>query len=104
MYAIIKTNGKQYKVEAELKFQMERVAGEEGSEVTFDQVLMVAEEGKVSVGDPLVKGAVVTARILKQYRGPKVIVFKMKRRKRSRVKQGHRQDMTSLQITGITLA
>ena len=101
MYAVIKTGGKQYRVAAEDKIQIEKLAGEAGDIVEFTDVLMVANDGSVDVGAPFVAGATVAAEILGQVRGPKVIIFKKHRRKHFRRKNGHRQDLTSVKITEI---
>jgi large subunit ribosomal protein L21 len=101
MYAVIKTGGKQYRVAAEDKIQIEKLAGEAGDIVEFTDVLMVANDGSVDVGAPFVAGATVAAEILGQVRGPKVIIFKKHRRKHFRRKNGHRQDLTSVRITEI---
>jgi large subunit ribosomal protein L21 len=101
MYAVIKTGGKQYRVAAEDKIQIEKLAGEAGDIVEFTNVLMVANDGSIDVGAPFVSGATVAAEILGQVRGPKVIIFKKHRRKHFRRKNGHRQDLTSVRITEI---
>ncbi len=100
MYAVIKTGGKQYRVTEGDRIRVEKLAGEVGSELTFDQVLMIGGD-KVAVGSPLVDGASVQAKIVAQDRAKKVIVFKYKRRKGYRKKYGHRQPYTELQITGV---
>ena len=101
MYAVIRSGGRQYKVaEGDVIF-VDRLPVEAGQDVVLDQVLMVGEEGGGSIGVPLVAGAAVTAKVLEQARGPKIIVFKKKRRKNYRRKRGHRQDLTVLRITGI---
>jgi len=101
MYAVIKTGGKQYRVAAEDKIQIEKLPGEAGDIVEFTDVLMVASDGNVDVGAPFVAGATVAAEIIGQVRGPKVIIFKKHRRKHFRRKNGHRQDLTSVKITEI---
>lgn len=101
MYAVIKTGGKQYRVAADDKLQIEKLPGEAGDIVEFTDVLMVAADGNVDVGAPFVSGATVAAEILGQVRGPKVIIFKKHRRKHFRRKNGHRQDLTSVKITEI---
>ena len=101
MYAIIDTGGKQYKVtEGDVIF-VEKLDVEEGSEVTFDKVLMAGEGDAVKVGTPVVEGATVTAKALKNGKGKKVIVFKMKRKKNERKKKGHRQPYTKVEITAV---
>lgn len=101
MYAVIKTGGKQYKVAPNDILTVEKLIAEAGTVVQFDQVLMVGGDGKSTVGAPLVAGAVVTATVLDQTRGDKIIVFKKKRRKNYRRKKGHRQFETVLRIAGI---
>ena len=100
MYAVIKTGGKQYKVEAGDKLRVEKLAGSVGDAVTFDQVLMVAGDA-LKLGKPLVGGAKVEAKIVGQGLGKKLIVFKFRRRKNYRRKNGHRQPFTALEITNI---
>jgi large subunit ribosomal protein L21 len=97
MFAIIETGGKQYKVSANDVIRVEKLAGAAGDTVTFDKVLMV--DGKV--GAPLIAGASVTATVVEQTRADKIIVFKKRRRQNSRRKNGHRQHLTVLRITGI---
>lgn len=101
MYAVVKTGGKQYRVSAGTKIKVEQLAADVGSEVTLDQVLMIAVEGDVKLGSPLLAGAAVKAKVLAQGRGDKVIIYKMRRRKHYRKTQGHRQNFTELEITGI---
>ena len=102
MYAIIKTSGKQYKVEVGTIFDVDRVDAEVGSSIVLDKnVLMIGDGDKVSIGKPLVEGAAVTVEVKEHLRGPKLIVFKMKRRKRYRVKKGHRQELTKLEVKEI---
>lgn len=101
MYAVIKTGGKQYRVATNDVIEVERLAVEPGAGVTFDQVLMVGGEEGVRVGAPVLDGASVSAEVVEQTRGPKIIVFKKRRRKNSRRKNGHRQDLTVLRITAI---
>ncbi|MBR9971975.1 50S ribosomal protein L21 [Magnetospirillum sulfuroxidans] len=98
MFAVIQTGGKQYKVANGDVIRVEKLAGEAGGSVVLDQVLMVGEK----IGAPLVAGATVTAEVVAQARGPKLIVFKKRRRQSSRRKNGHRQDITILRITDIT--
>lgn len=101
MYAIIETGGKQYKVsEGDVVF-IEKLEVEEGAEVTFDKVLMVGEGDAAKVGTPVVEGATVTAKAIKNGKAKKVIVFKMKRKKNERKKKGHRQPYTKVEITAI---
>ncbi|MEY4599592.1 MAG: ribosomal protein [Pseudomonadota bacterium] len=101
MYAVVKTGGKQYRVSAGTKIKVEQLTADVGSEVTLDQVLMIAEDGNVKLGAPLVAGAAVKAKVLSQGRGDKVRIYKMRRRKHYRKSQGHRQNFTELEITGI---
>jgi large subunit ribosomal protein L21 len=100
MYAVIKTGGKQYRVTEGQKLRVERLPGNPGDALNFDQVLMVGGDA-MTIGQPLVGGASVSAEIVGQDRGKKIIVFKLKRRKNYRRKQGHRQPYTELKITGI---
>ena len=101
MYAVIRTGGKQYKVAANDVISVEKLPGEAGETIGFDDVLMVGEGAEATIGTPLVDGARVEATILEQGRGPKIIVFKKQRRKGHRRKKGHRQDLTVLRITDI---
>ena len=103
MYAVIKTGGKQYKVAAEDKITVMTLAGEAGDAVTFNEVLMLVDGETMKVGAPTVAGVTVSGEIVKQDRGPKVIAFKKRRRKNSKRKRGHRQDLTIVRITGIAL-
>lgn len=103
MFAIVKTGGKQYKVAKNSIIKVEKIEGAEGSKVNLDQVLMLGEFDKASfIGTPIVKGAMVTAEIMGQFRDDKVIVFKKKRRQHYRRKNGHRQNLTELKILDIT--
>ena len=102
MYAVIRSGGKQYRVSQGGSVRVEKLAGDVGSSVTLDDVLMVGEEGNVKIGAPLVDGARVEGTILAQGRGPKVTVFKMKRRKGYRRKHGHRQDYTEIRVDTIS--
>ncbi len=104
MFAVIKTGGKQYKVQKDDKLLVEKLEGEEGAKVTLDEVLMVVDGKTSKVGEPLVKGAKVEASIVSQTRGPKITVFKKKRRQNYRRKKGHRQDLTMIQIKDIKAA
>jgi len=97
MFAVIQTGGKQYKVAKDDVIRVEKLAGEAGSEIVLDQVLMVGDQ----IGAPIVAGATVTATVVAQARGPKIIIFKKRRRQNSRRKNGHRQDLTILRITDI---
>ncbi|NBQ69506.1 MAG: 50S ribosomal protein L21 [Nitrosomonadaceae bacterium] len=102
MYAVIKTGGKQYRIQVGEKLKVEQLQVENGSELVIDQVLMVADGDKVSVGTPLVSGAKVSATVLGQGRHDKIRIFKMRRRKHYQKHQGHRQNYTEIQITGIS--
>jgi large subunit ribosomal protein L21 len=102
MYAVIKTGGKQYRIQVGEKLKVEQLQAENGSELVIDQVLMVADGDKVSVGTPLVSGAKVSATVLGQGRHDKIRIFKMRRRKHYQKHQGHRQNYTEIQITGIS--
>jgi large subunit ribosomal protein L21 len=101
MYAIVEIAGQQFKVEKERKVYVHRLPQDEGADVTFEKVLLVDNEGVISVGTPVVEGASVTAKVLKHLKGDKVIVFKKKRRKGYRKKNGHRQYLTQIQITEV---
>ncbi len=104
MYAIIESCGKQYKVaEGDVVF-FEKLDAEEGKKVTFDNVILVSEEGKVQVGNPYVKGVKVEGKVVSHGKGKKIIVFKMKPKKNYRRKQGHRQPYTKVEITSIKTA
>ena len=101
MYAVVETGGKQYKVtEGDVIF-VEKLDVEEGAEVTLDKVLMAGEGDAVKVGTPVVEGATVTAKVVKNGKSKKVVVFKMKRKKNYRRKKGHRQPFTKIEITKI---
>ena len=102
MYAVIKTGGKQYRVAEGDVLQVEKLAGDAGDEINFEEVLLVGGGDATKVGKPLVKGATVKAKILCQGRDKKIIVFKMRRRKKYRRKAGHRQPHTQVKITGIS--
>ena len=102
MYAVIRTGGKQYRVESGEKIRIEQILAEIGSELVIDQVLMVADGDNISMGKPLVDGATVKATVLEQGRHDKVRIFKMRRRKHYQKHQGHRQNYTEIQITGIS--
>lgn len=101
MYAVIETGGKQYKVAVGDVISVEKLDVEEGAEVTFDKVLMTGEGSDVKVGAPAIEGATVTAKVLKNGKAKKVVVFKMKRKKNYRRKKGHRQPFTKVEITAV---
>ncbi len=100
MFAVIKTGGKQYRVVPGDVIKVEKLEGEAGATIALDQVLMVGD----TIGTPLVAGASVAAEVIAQDRGPKLIIFKKKRRQNYRRKNGHRQDLTVLRITEISAA
>ena len=101
MYAIVEIAGQKFKVEKDQKVYVHRLQAEEGKKVSFDNVLLLADGDKVTVGAPAIDGAQVGAKVLKHLKGDKVIVFKKKRRKGYRVKNGHRQALTEIQIDNI---
>ena len=101
MFAVIKTGGKQYKVAANDLVRVEKLAGDSGDAVTFENVLMVGAGADVTLGTPLVEGALVAGEVVEQFRDKKVIVFKKKRRQGYRRKNGHRQELTLVRITEI---
>lgn len=101
MYAIVEIGGQQFKAEKGRKLYVNLMKAEEGSSVEFDNVLLVDNDGEVKVGEPAVKGAKVTAKVLGDVKGDKVIVFKKKRRKGYVVKNGHRQNYTQIEIEEI---
>lgn len=101
MFAVIETGGKQYKVAENDIIKVEKLPGKAGDTVKLESVLMMGDEKQVKVGTPRLAGTSVTAKILEQSRGDKIIVFKKKRRKKYRRTQGHKQDLTVLQITSI---
>ena len=101
MLAVIKTGGKQYLVFPNKKIKIEKIAGKEGDNVEFEEVLLVEKDGNVEIGKPLIKNAKVIGKILKQGRGKKVIIFKYKPKKRYSKKAGHRQHYTEIEIKEI---
>jgi large subunit ribosomal protein L21 len=101
MYAVIQTGGKQYRVAAGETLRVEKLAANAGDKIAFDSLLFADDAGKVTVGAPLVKGIKVQAEVLQQGLGQKIILFKYKRRKSYRRKNGHRQPFTALKITSI---
>ncbi len=104
MYAIIESCGKQYKVAQGDVVFFEKLDAEEGKKVTFDNVVLVSDEGKVQIGNPYVKGVKVEGKVISHGKGKKIIVFKMKAKKNYRRKQGHRQPYTKVEITSIKTA
>ena len=101
MYAIVEIAGQQFKVEKDQQIFVHRLDTEEGSKIDFDKVLLLDDAGTVNVGAPVITGAKVTAKVLEHLKGDKVIVFKKKRRKGYKVKNGHRQYLTKLEILSI---
>jgi large subunit ribosomal protein L21 len=102
-HAIFKTGGKQYRVTKGDKIDVEKLDAEVGKDATFDEVLMISDEkAGTKIGDPVIEGAKVTAKVLDQYRDKKVIAFKFKRRKGQHLTKGHRRHLTRLEITGIS--
>jgi len=101
MYAIVEISGKQFKVEKKQKLFVNRIDAEEGKKVSFDNVLMFSDGNKLSIGTPVVSGVKVDAKVLKHLKSDKVIVFKKKRRKGYKVKNGHRQQITQIEINDI---
>ncbi|MEO1719358.1 MAG: 50S ribosomal protein L21 [Pseudomonadota bacterium] len=102
MFAVIKTGGKQYRVTENDVIEVERLQGDAGGSLELTDVLMVGDGDNMTIGTPLVSGAKVTAELVEQSRGPRLIAFKKRRRKSSRSSRGHRQDLTKLKITGIS--
>src|SRR5690606_22774778 len=103
MYAIVEIAGQQFKVSKDQKVYVHRLATEEGANVTFDKVLLVDNAGTITLGAPAITGASVGAKVLKHLQGDKVIVFKKKRRKGYKKKNGHRQALTQIVIEGINI-
>ncbi len=101
MFAVIETGGKQYKVEKDDTIQVERLEAEPGKNVSFPNILAIGEGSEITSGSPLIKDAKVEGKVLEHLRGPKLTVFKMKRRKGYRKKHGHRQELTRVQISKI---
>jgi len=101
MYAVIKSGGKQYKVEPGKVVRVEKLSLETGGKVEFDKVLAVSDAGQTTVGNPLVQKAKVTGTVVENDRAKKVTIFKYKRKKQYRVKRGHRQPFTAVQIDAI---
>ncbi|MHA1539642.1 MAG: 50S ribosomal protein L21 [Alphaproteobacteria bacterium] len=102
MFAVIKTGGKQYRVEKDQELVVEKLEGDAGAKISLDEVLLINDGKKTSVGTPMIKGATVSAEIVEQKKGKKIIIFKKKRRQNYRRKKGHRQNYTVLKITGIS--
>jgi large subunit ribosomal protein L21 len=102
MYAIVEIAGQQFKVSKDLKVYVHRLANEEGSQVSFDKVYLLDDNGTITIGAPAIEGASVEAKVLQHLKGDKVIVFKKKRRKGYKKRNGHRQFLTQIVIEGIT--
>jgi len=98
MYAVIKTGGKQYRVNTGERLKVEKLVAEVGATVTLDQILMVSDGEKTTIGSPIIKGATVKATVLSHGRADKVMIFKFRRRKHYRKTQGHRQSFTEIKI------
>ena len=101
MYAIVDTGGKQYKVKKDETLRIEKIPGEVGSQVSFDKILMLVDDDNVKIGRPVLDDVAVKGHIVEQEKAQKIIVFKYKRRKRYRRKQGHRQQYTAVKIDSI---
>jgi large subunit ribosomal protein L21 len=102
MYAIVEIAGQQFKVSKDLKVYVHRLANEEGSKVSFDKVLLLDDNGNITLGAPAIEGASVEAKVLQHLKGDKVIIFKKKRRKGYKKRNGHRQSLTQIVIEGIS--
>ncbi len=103
MYAVVSTGGKQYKVREGETLRVEKLSGEVGDKITFDNILMFSKDEEVKLGQPLLEGAAVQGHIVEQGKAKKILVFKYKRRKRFRRKQGHRQQFTAVKIDSIQI-
>ena len=101
MYALVRTGGKQYRVAKDDTILVERISADEGAEIILDDIVMLGDGDKVTIGTPRVEGAAVSATVVRQTRGPRSIIFRRKRRKNHRRTQGHRQDLTLLKINAI---
>ena len=101
MYAIVNINGIQTRVEPEAVIQVARLTGEPGAQLTFDQVLLLADGDSIAVGQPYVQGASLTAEVVEHFRGKKIHIFRYKRRQDYRKRRGYRDDLTRLRVTGI---
>ena len=102
MYAIVDIEGIQTRVTPDLVIEVPHLAGEPGAKLTYDKVLLVGNDAKISVGQPAVKGASVTIEILEHLRGPKLRIFKFKRRREYRRRRGHRDELTRIRVTSIS--
>jgi len=103
MYAIVEIAGQQFKVQKDQKVFVHRLDAEAGQTLTFDRVLLVDNDGKITLGAPAIEGASITAEVLQHVKGDKVIIFKKKRRKGYRKKNGHRQSFTAIKVADIKL-
>ena len=103
LYAIIEAGGQQLRVENGRFYDLNRIVGEADSQITIDRVLFVNNDGDISIGEPLVEGASVQFKIMRHLRGRKVLVYKMKPKKKTRKKRGHRQELTRLMVESITI-
>jgi len=103
MFAVFKTGGKQFRAEPGARIRVPSLVAEPGDAVTFDEILLASNDGDVKVGEPLVEGAKVTAEVVRHGRDKKVIVFKRKRRKGYRKKQGHRQGFTEVRVNEVVV-
>ncbi len=101
MYAVVKTGGKQYRVSKDDTILVEKLEGQEGDTITLPEVIMLGDGDKITIGKPQVADAVVEAKVVSQTRGPKIIIFRRKRRKNHRRTRGHKQDLTLLKVTDI---
>jgi large subunit ribosomal protein L21 len=101
MYAIVEIAGQQFKVEHGKKIFVHRLEAEEGKQIEFNKVLLIEDEGNITIGEPVIKDAIVEGKILDHMRGDKVIIFKKKRKKGYRIKNGHRQNFTEVEIISI---
>ena len=104
MFAVLKTGGKQYKVSKNSKLLVEKIDGQVGDEILFNEILVIGDGDTVNTGSPKIEDAAVLAEVIKQTRGPKITIIYKRRRKNSRRKQGHRQDLTLLKIKDIALS
>ena len=102
-YAVLKSGGKQYKVSAGDVILVEKILGESGSKITFEDIIMMGEGAQIHIEETQLKTASVTGEIIEQTRGPKLIIFKKKRRQNYRRKKGHKQDLTAIRIKSIDL-
>jgi large subunit ribosomal protein L21 len=102
MYAIVNINGIQTRITPDEVISVPRLTGEPGKKLTFDQLLLVGDGDRIAVGQPYVKGASVTVEVLEHLRGPKLRIFKFKRRREYRRRRGHRDELTRLRVTAIT--